>query len=334
MTENINAETQETEIISFEDIENVKIVQNAVIEYDSVKKLKEQVKNQMAKVGSGDIIVDEDNYADNKKTRAEYKKIMTALDRTRIDFVKEVKKPLEEFEKTMIETKKLIEPYVDNLDNSIKSFEENQLMQRIGQFELYFGEKCEEHLINFIDFEQTGIKINLTTPSDAVIKNKIDQFLEKVVLDMKTIDMETDQDLKLRIKVKYKETLDLNNSMISAKRELAAIQEQKEIEERKAQERLIQQQREAALKREMEQQTPIIEDNPIEEVIDEPTLAPIEEDIVEVNLGQETIDKYVEEPIKEEIKEFTTSFEVTAPLETLKELKAYMTSKGIKVKAI
>lgn len=88
---------------------------------------------------------------------------------------------------------------------------------------LYFDEYLKSKNINFISFEDSGIKVTLSN-NPTQLKKMVNDFIDKIASDIELIE---EEELKSEILVEYKKSLNVSASIIEVKRRTRAIEEEK-----------------------------------------------------------------------------------------------------------
>ena len=172
-------------------------------------------------------VVTEDTIQTLKKVRAELSKEATEWENQRKTVKKIVNDPYTEFEsiyKTEISEK--YKSADDTLKTKINEFELKIKEEKRTNLQLYFVEHCTVEKIDWLTFDRTGIEINLST-TEKKYREQIDEFITRVISDMKLIASET---FAAEMLVEYKRTLNASHAITS-------VRERKEAE-RLEQERL------------------------------------------------------------------------------------------------
>lgn len=166
----------------------------------------------------------EDNKQIVKKTRARLNKNFAELDARRKIVQSAIEEPYKQFETVF---KQFVSTKYSDADSKLKAkidaveLEQKKRLQD-GVSE-YFDEYSLSKNIDFVKFENTGIKIgvsdNLTN-----LKKQVKAFIDKVVDDLALIETE---DCKVEMMVEYKKSLNASQAIMSVKARHKAIEEQK-----------------------------------------------------------------------------------------------------------
>lgn len=220
----------------------IKLVQLPVIEEQlrTVKERWELITQQTAA-----LACTEDTLTDVKKSRAAMTKDFKALEAQRAEIKKAIMERYDAFNETYRTC--ITEPYqkadtalkgkIDDVESEIKSRCEERLRA-------YFDELCELENIDFIQYEQCGVKIDMVSAKQKTPKKLMEQiysFVNRVSSETRAISKMQDAP---EIMAEYKETLNmaaavdrvtLRKKRVEAERQ---AQEEREAAEREAEERM------------------------------------------------------------------------------------------------
>lgn len=188
----------------------IKIVSAPVIEYSAIDQIAEEVKKELATYDINAIVPTDENHQFLKKLRTEYKKKFDEYENARKFIKQTVNEPYELFEKAykeklasqFNEVDRLLKDSVDLIETRLKDAKKEEA-------KLYFDELSQELKIDFVKFEQVGLKIGLSETIKA-LKENVKNFLFKVMDDLSVVDRQMHSD---RVLVQYKQTLDLSGSI-------------------------------------------------------------------------------------------------------------------------
>ena len=189
----------------------IKIVSAPVIEYSAIDQIAEEVKKELATYDINEIVPTDENHQFLKKLRTEYKKKFDEYENARKFIKQTVNEPYELFEKAykeklasqFNEVDRLLKDSVDLIETRLKDAKKEEV-------KLYFDELCQELKIDFVKFEQVGLKIGLSE-TVKTLKENIKNFLFKVMDDLTVVERNMHYD---RVLVQYKQTLDLSGSIM------------------------------------------------------------------------------------------------------------------------
>lgn len=158
------------------------------------------------------MVVSEDAIADAKKKRAEINKVKSALDEKRKSVKRQWVQPYLTWEKQVNELIALCDDASKNIDDQVKSFENDAKEQKKAELEKFFNENATAADVDFyINFEMCFNPkwLNATVKIETA-KEEIDKYIEDTIDDLKTIaDLESDFNEELF--TTYKETHDIKS---------------------------------------------------------------------------------------------------------------------------
>lgn len=158
------------------------------------------------------MVVSEDAIADAKKKRAEINKVKSALDEKRKSVKRQWVQPYLTWEKQVNELIALCDDASKNIDDQVKSFENDAKEQKKAELEKFFNENATAADVDFyINFEMCfNPKWLNSTVKIETAKEEIDKYIEDTIDDLKTIaDLESDFNEELF--TTYKETHDIKS---------------------------------------------------------------------------------------------------------------------------
>lgn len=158
------------------------------------------------------MVVSEDAIADAKKKRAEINKVKSALDEKRKSVKRQWVQPYLTWEKQVNELIALCDDASKNIDDQVKSFENDAKEQKKAELEKFFNENASAADVDFyINFEMCfNPKWLNSTVKIETAKEEIDKYIEDTIDDLKTIaDLESDFNEELF--TTYKETHDIKS---------------------------------------------------------------------------------------------------------------------------
>lgn len=209
--------------------ELIVVEQLPIIKY-KLEQLSKEVKEKVDKANS--LVVNDDTVKEVKQVRASLNKEFNELEEQR----KKVKSAI------MAKYDEFNEIYVENVSNLYKDADvqlkekidnvENQLKQeKIEELELFARQHFEfNNIDDIVNFDDIGLNITLSASMKS-LKDQVLAFVEKVVNDLKLIELEEYKD---EIMVEYKNTKDFTNS------KLTVINRHKQLEELKNKQEEIQ----------------------------------------------------------------------------------------------
>lgn len=207
----------------------IQLIQTPVIKHD-LKAVGQSVTQRIEALNIENQIATVDTIQAMKRLMAELNKEAKSFEDQRKAVKNAINFPYVEFEKVYKEE------VISKITNAV-----NILKDKIGVYEIelkdatkatierYFAELCQVEKIDFVKFDQTGIKINLST-TDKKYKEQCNEFILKVQDDIKLIETE---EFQAEIMAEYKTTL-------NASAAITAVRDRKK-REKEEQERILQQ---------------------------------------------------------------------------------------------
>lgn len=236
----------------------IAIKQLPVIE-ERLQSISAAIQEQTAKVLS--LAVTEDTVKEIKKRRTELNKSFKELENQRKSVKSAVMAPYEAFEEVYKKyVTDIFKPADTKLKARIDEVEASLLDDKKGQVASYFKETAAALNIDFVKFDQLGIKV-LFSDSMKKLKEQVDDALNKISGELAVI---ATLEFPEEILVEYKDNLNLTSSVLTVKtrRERLAAELQR--------------------KAEMQQTTPVIERPAVQEPVTPVAKEPEPEEIPEV----------------------------------------------------
>lgn len=208
----------------------VMVLEQTPIIRQSLKSISSQIEERIAK--ANEIEATEENRQLLKKERAEIKKDFDDLETKRKALKNKLLEPYNEFEKIY---KELIsdkcakaDELLKNKINLLEDVLKNKIKDKVVN---YFNELLAKENIDFVAFEDAGIKVGLSD-SEKSLKEQAKAFVDRIVNDTNTI---TTLENSNEVLVEYIKNLDLANSIAVVKerhKEISKLesQETKEID--------------------------------------------------------------------------------------------------------
>lgn len=262
--------------------------------------IKEQIQAKTQEALS--LVCTEDTVKGIKKVRTELTKSFNELEAQRKAVKSKVLSPYEQFEaiyKACVTdiyapADAKLKARIDEVENAVKD-------EKRKEAAAYFDEYAASKGIDFLEFDRTGIKVQLSSTMKS-LKTAASNFVDRVVEELALIDT---QEHKEEVLVEYKKSLNVANAITLVTRRHEAVEaERKRIEAA----RIARQQRKVAALT-------------VEKVVaEEAIIAP-----PKVNGPDQELPSVDNEP---EEKMYSTTFTVRGTLEALKALKAFLEDGG------
>ena len=211
--------------------EIIVVKQLPVIE-EHLKQISEEIE---VKINSAlSLECNDENVKEVKTIRADLKKVFTDLESKRKAVKNKILEPYNNFEEIY---KKYISDKFKNADADLKNKiddVENQLKNKKNEeVKAYFNELLEKYNIGFVRYEQVNINVTLTASMKS-LKEKVEEFVEKINDDLKLIET---QQYKDEILVEYMKTLNVSKAITDVSDRhfiLEQVKNDREIEKEKA----------------------------------------------------------------------------------------------------
>ena len=208
--------------------ELITLEQLPIIKYH-LEQLSVEIKDKVARATS--LVVNDDTVKDVKQVRAELNKEFNELETKRKQVKSAIMSKYDEFEEIYKENVSNLyknadaelKEKIDNVENQLKQEKEDELREFVKQH-------CETNKIH-IEFEQIGLNITLSASMKS-LKEQALAFIEKVVNDLKLIELEEHKD---EILLEYNK-----NGFDFSKAKLDVITRYKQLEEIKKQQQEVQ----------------------------------------------------------------------------------------------
>lgn len=234
----------------------------------------------------------EDTVKAVKNARSDLNKEFKDWETKRGEVKKAIMSPYEQFEAVYKDCITDVFKKADTeLKDKIAEVENGVKERKVAEVRAYFDEYAQSRNIDFLSFEMSGIKVNL---SDSLkkLKENAKAFIDRVSDDLNLIET---QEHSTEILVEYKKSLSVSSAITTVVERYKAIEAEKEQE---------------AERRRLEQQAKEAE-KAVDEIITvpkEPVIAP--------------------PTVEESDPVLTVAFKVTAPKSKLKELKTFLINGG------
>lgn len=193
---------------------------------EQLRTVKEEIERKTSIAVS--LVCTEETLAEVKRARAELNKEFLGIDERRKQIKKTVMEPLDCFEKTFHEC--VAEPFkiadeslkqkIADVENNIKSRCEESLRD-------YFSELCDAEHLEWLRFEQSGIKIDLTSAkakTPAKLRAQLADFVQRVSLETIGIYKMDDAD---EIMAEYKRTLNASQAILTVQERRRSVEQER-----------------------------------------------------------------------------------------------------------
>lgn len=178
--------------------------------------------------GACSLVCNADTLQEVKQARTELRKEFEALESQRKQVKTAVLAPYERFlstyEDCVSEQYKradaILKGKIDEVTQGLKSSCEEGLRE-------YFAELCEANHVDFLRYEQAGVKVDMTSATAKTptkLRNQLEQFVVNVACDLRMISKMDDAE---EIMVEYKRTLSVANSVATVQERHRQIEAEK-----------------------------------------------------------------------------------------------------------
>lgn len=176
-----------------------------------------------------ELEVNEDTVKEVKKVRTEFKKNFEELEEKRKKVKKAILTPYEQFEeiyKNYISNKykeadSELKTKIDDVENRIKLKNEQEVKE-------YFEEYKMANKIDFVEYEQANIKVNLSDSLKS-LKEQAKGVIDRIANDLELIET---QEHKAEILVEYKQNLNVSKAITIVTNRFKAIEDERKKEEK------------------------------------------------------------------------------------------------------
>ena len=191
----------------------IKLVQKPIIEHQ-LEKVGKEIDERIKALNLENLVATIDTVKALKKTRAELNKELASFEEQLKLALQPVSDPISEIKelfKTNITEKyspadELLKSKVSEVENKVKDEKKQNIID-------YFNELCAAEEIDFLEFSNLEIEINLST-NEKKYKERVNDFVEKVKDDIALIKA---SEHEAEIMAEYKKTLNVSRSVQDVK---------------------------------------------------------------------------------------------------------------------
>lgn len=211
--------------------ELILVKQLPIIEEQLIKVSKEiDIKISNAK----SLVCNEETKKTVKNLRADLKKEFEEWEEKRKDIKEKILNPYNQFETAY---KKYIGDKYKEADKELKEkieTVENEQKEKIEkEVKDYFEEYKTNHNLDFINFENTHVKIGLSSSLKS-LKQQVKDFIDKVLEEIQVINA---QEYRDEIMIEYKQTLNASKAITDVLNRKEMLKKEQEIKERQSKEK-------------------------------------------------------------------------------------------------
>lgn len=256
-------------------MEIMPLVQNALVEGNDYKfpvlwTLADHLESMLESKGATeDLEVNDETVQTSKALRAEINKMERTFEENRKAWQREETKKHKDFHGQSKETVlKVLQEHSALVNKKVTEYEELKKQETEDAGRAYWDELSKVVGLEFITFENLNVKVGVNT-SDTQLSKQIDESIIPYQKDIELIKMQAEPE---RVMEKYRETLDITESLTQIQEENRIYEELKRKEE---------------AKKEAEQPTPeavqaVVEKTPVHVEVEKEEVTPVIE--VQVNL--------------------------------------------------
>ena len=269
--------TDKEEMIIVKDNPNLIVINQLPVISEQLDMVKAEIQRRTAFADT--VTVSEENRQEIKKMRAAMNAEKSRLDDVYKTAIEKVIAPIQAVQDKYKDCVGLYTKANSQLKAKIDVIEDGLKLAKENSVKEYFEELVTAKNIDFISFEQLGLKITLSV-SEKKLKEQVNNIVERVATDLKAIEI---QENKEEILVEYKKSLNVSEAVSIVDARHKAIQAEKERKAKQAEQRArelaaAKAVEDAARQQEQIQQAHMQKENnnsePIQEPIQETQLTP------------------------------------------------------------
>lgn len=239
-----------------ENTELVQIVQLPII-VQQFQLISEKLKEEADYILS--LECNEDTYKEVKKFKAAFNKQYEALDNKRKEVKKQILAPYDEFEQMFnLYIKQVFDPVKAEVSQKVTQVENGlKAIKRMNVLE-YFDEYIKANGVEFLDFADMNLNINLTAKETA-LKKEVKEKVDRILAEVEAI---ANLENSTEVLVEYKKCLNMAQAVFIVSERKKAIEEENQRLQAQQIEADIQSQAVAKVDEAIEEfKVPVVEDN-------------------------------------------------------------------------
>ena len=210
------------EMIIVNDNQDLIVINQLPVISEQLDKVKAEIQRRTAFADT--VTVSEENRQEIKKMRAAMNAEKSRLDEVYKTALEKVIAPIQAVQDKYKDCVGLYTKANSQLKAKIDVIEDGLKLAKETSVKEYFEELVTAKNIDFISFEQLGLKITLSV-SEKKLKEQVNNIVERVATDLKAIDIQEDKE---EILVEYKKHLNVSEAVSSVAARHKAIQAEKE----------------------------------------------------------------------------------------------------------
>ena len=210
------------EMIIVKDNPNLIVINQLPVISEQLDMVKAEIQRRTAFADT--VTVSEENRQEIKKMRAAMNAEKSRLDDVYKTAIEKVIAPIQAVQDKYKDCVGLYTKANSQLKAKIDVIEDGLKLAKENSVKEYFEELVTAKNIDFISFEQLGLKITLSV-SEKKLKEQVNNIVERVATDLKAIDIQEDKE---EILVEYKKHLNVSEAVSTVAARHKAIQAEKE----------------------------------------------------------------------------------------------------------
>lgn len=219
------------EMIIVKDNPNLIVINQLPVISEQLDMVKAEIQRRTAFADT--VTVSEENRQEIKKMRAAMNAEKSRLDDVYKTAIEKVIAPIQAVQDKYKDCVGLYTKANSQLKAKIDVIEDGLKLAKENSVKEYFEELVTAKNIDFISFEQLGLKITLSV-SEKKLKEQVNNIVERVATDLKAIEI---QENKEEILVEYKKSLNVSEAVSIVDARHKAIQAEKERKAKQAEQR-------------------------------------------------------------------------------------------------
>lgn len=210
------------EMIIVKDNPDLIVINQLPVISEQLDKVKAEIQRRTAFADT--VTVSEENRQEIKKMRAAMNAEKSRLDEVYKTALEKVIAPIQAVQDKYKDCVGLYTKANSQLKAKIDVIEDGLKLAKENSVKEYFEELVTAKNIDFISFEQLGLKITLSV-SEKKLKEQVNNIVERVATDLKAIDIQEDKE---EVLIEYKKHLNVSEAVSTVAARHKAIQAEKE----------------------------------------------------------------------------------------------------------
>lgn len=210
------------EMIIVNDNQDLIVINQLPVISEQLDKVKAEIQRRTAFADT--VTVSEENRQEIKKMRAAMNAEKSRLDEVYKTALEKVIAPIQAVQDKYKDCVGLYTKANSQLKAKIDVIEDGLKLAKENSVKEYFEELVTAKNIDFISFEQLGLKITLSV-SEKKLKEQVNNIVERIATDLKAIDIQEDKE---EVLIEYKKHLNVSEAVSTVAARHKAIQAEKE----------------------------------------------------------------------------------------------------------